>query len=493
MDFVAIDFETANSSRSSACSVGIVEVSHGSIISERSWLIDPREHFDNMNIRIHGIRPEMVKGQPTFSELWPTLQPYLNSRVIVAHNASFDMSVLRYCLDKDSIAYPTFEYYCTYLLSKRLLPDMPSYKLNVIADHYGIKLNHHDALDDARAAATLLVKLMEQEKHINLLQMSSELGCKIGKMYTSGYTPFSAPAGKVHRLSNSIIVESDSKHLIEREIINHQGLKLVSGQKTDLSKNLDSTKFLIEVDWDLINPDIEIDTSAFLLYDNGKCQRDEDCIFYGNPDTRNGSVSYSKINSNKSHFKITYDKLPVQIQKIAFTLTIYEGEELEHYFNQVAEITIRIVDPLTGQELMRFNFGEELTKETAIVIAEIYLYKGEWKFNPIGKGFYGGLRALCGDFGIEVNDETNEAATSSESIPPKPVYDYDEAYYIGNNVERLRRGMGYTQKQLASLIGYKSTTLISKLERGEIERFTHDQLTNFAEALKVSIRQLLTK
>jgi DNA polymerase III epsilon subunit-like protein/DNA-binding XRE family transcriptional regulator len=493
MDFVAIDFETANSSRTSACSVGIVEVSNGSILSEQSWLIDPREHFDSMNIHIHGIRPEMVKGHPTFQELWPTLQPYLNSRNIVAHNASFDMSVLRYCLDKCDLPYPTFDYFCTYLLSKRLLPDMPSYKLNVIAGHYGIKFNHHDALDDARAAASLLVKLMEQERHINLLQLSTDLGCKIGKMYKSGYSPFSAPSGKVHRLPNPIILETESNYLPKHDIIQHKGITLVHGQKTDLSKNLDSTKFLIEVDWDLINPDIEIDASAFLLYDNGKCQRDEDCIFYGNPDTRNGSISYSKIDSNKSHFKITYDKLPTQIQKIAFTLTIYEGEELEHYFNQVAEITIRVVDPLAGRELMRFNFGEHLTKETAIVIAEMYLYKGEWKFNPIGKGYYGGLRALCGDFGIEVKDETSEAAASNESILPKAVYDYDEAYYIGNNVEKLRRGLGYTQQTLAGLIGYKSTNLISKLERGEIERLTHDQLTSLAEALKVNIRQLLTK
>lgn len=196
MDFVTVDFETANSSRSSACSIGIVEVSQGQIVFEQEWLINPNQHFDPMNISIHKITPTMVKGQPTFQELWPTLLPFFENKSIVAHNASFDMSVLRYCLDHALLDYPTFEYYCTYLFSKKILAHMPSHKLNVISNHYGITFNHHDALEDARATAKVLLKLLEQEEHISPAELAKAHGYQIGQMYAGGYTSFSASAGK---------------------------------------------------------------------------------------------------------------------------------------------------------------------------------------------------------------------------------------------------------------------------------------------------------
>ncbi|AOZ91826.1 3'-5' exonuclease [Paenibacillus crassostreae] len=196
MDFVAIDFETANANRSSACSLGLVEVQDGIITSEQVWLIDPEQDFDYRNIQIHGITANMVQGMPTFHELWPTIEPLLQGKQVVAHNASFDMSVLRYCLDQTGVDYPTFQYYCTYLLSKKMLQDMSSYKLNVIAAYYGIALNHHEALDDARACAKILLKLLEQEQHSDPYQLAKAYGCKIGTMLAGGYTPFSAPTQK---------------------------------------------------------------------------------------------------------------------------------------------------------------------------------------------------------------------------------------------------------------------------------------------------------
>lgn len=196
MDFVAIDFETANSNRDSACALGLVEVKSGQITSEQVWLIDPQQRFDSMNISIHGITPAMVSGQPTFYELWPTLQPLLQGKWVVAHNASFDMSVLRYCLDQSSLTYPTFQYFCTYLLGKRILQDLPSHKLNVIADYFGIGLNHHDALDDARASAAILLKLLELEQQPNPLSLARSHGYKTGTLFAGGYTPFSASTKK---------------------------------------------------------------------------------------------------------------------------------------------------------------------------------------------------------------------------------------------------------------------------------------------------------
>lgn len=204
MDFVAIDFETANANRSSACSLGLVEVQGGVITSEQVWLIDPQQPFDYRNTQIHGITPAMINGMPTFYELWPTIEPLLQGKQVIAHNASFDMSVLRYCLDQSGIDYPTFQYYCTYLLSKKMLQDISSYKLNVIAAYYDITLNHHEALDDARACAKILLKLLERENHADPLQLSKDHRCKIGTMFVGGYTPFSAPAKKRPKTSSSI-------------------------------------------------------------------------------------------------------------------------------------------------------------------------------------------------------------------------------------------------------------------------------------------------
>ncbi|CQR53954.1 3'-5' exonuclease [Paenibacillus riograndensis] len=196
MNFTAIDFETANSSRSSACALGLVQVREGVVSAEHVWLIDPQQRFDGMNIAIHGITPSMVEGKPTFDELWPTLEPLLQGEVVIAHNAAFDMSVLRYCLDRTAYSYPEFQYMCTYLLGKKMLQELPSHKLNVVSQHFGISLKHHDALDDARAAAAILLKLMEREQHTDPLLLAGSQGYKAGTMYAGGYTPFKSPPKK---------------------------------------------------------------------------------------------------------------------------------------------------------------------------------------------------------------------------------------------------------------------------------------------------------
>ncbi|ASA19705.1 3'-5' exonuclease [Paenibacillus donghaensis] len=192
MDFTAIDFETANSSRSSACALGITQVTGGSITAEYAYLIDPQSRFDGINISIHGITPSMVAGKPTFRELWPVIEPLLEGRIVVAHNAAFDMSVLRYCLDEAGLPYPNFQYLCTYLLGKKMLNQLPSHKLNIVSGHYGIALNHHDALEDARACASILLKLMEQELHHDPLLLAQAQGYRPGTLYSGGYKPFTA-------------------------------------------------------------------------------------------------------------------------------------------------------------------------------------------------------------------------------------------------------------------------------------------------------------
>lgn len=100
--------------------------------------------------------------------------------------------------------------------------------------------------------------------------------------------------------------------------------------------------------------------------------------------------------------KIDLSKIPENIARVAFTVTIYDAENRRQNFGQVSNAYIRIVDTVTNQEIIRYDLGEDFSIETAVVVGEIYRINGEWKFNAIGSGFQGGLAALCGHYGIEV-------------------------------------------------------------------------------------------
>ena len=94
--------------------------------------------------------------------------------------------------------------------------------------------------------------------------------------------------------------------------------------------------------------------------------------------------------------------IPSNIDKIAFTVTIYDAEVRRQNFGQVSNAYIRLVNVDTNEEIIRYDLGEDFSIETAVVVGEIYRHNGEWKFNAIGSGFQGGLAALCGHYGIEV-------------------------------------------------------------------------------------------
>lgn len=198
MDFVAIDFETANEKRNSACSLGITVVENNKIIEEKYWLIKPYEmRFEPMNIWIHGIKPEDVENEKTFLELWSEIKPYLEGKLVVAHNASFDMSVLRKTLDSYNINYPTLNYFCTMVMSRNFHSYLENSKLNTINDHLGYKFNHHNASADASACANVVVKALEELEIDNIKELSKLTCFKIGKIYDNDYTS----AGKAQGVS----------------------------------------------------------------------------------------------------------------------------------------------------------------------------------------------------------------------------------------------------------------------------------------------------
>ncbi|MGJ9459245.1 3'-5' exonuclease [Oceanobacillus sp. CF4.6] len=189
MNFVSIDFETANEKRHSPCAVGLVVANEHEIIDEYYSLINPMTDFRPFNTYIHGITEEDVADAPTFAELWPTLHAYLMNNLVVAHNASFDMSVIRNTLDYFKLPYPFMDYLCTVKISQRMWPELYNHKLNTLASHHGISFEHHHALEDARVAAKVFMKAMEEYPTSSMDIFLDECNLTKGKIYERGYMP----------------------------------------------------------------------------------------------------------------------------------------------------------------------------------------------------------------------------------------------------------------------------------------------------------------
>ena len=190
-------------------------------------------------------------------------------------------------------------------------------------------------------------------------------------------------------------------------------INLTKGQKVDLTKGNPGLKsIMVGLGWDVnqfdSGADFDLDAAAFMLGQNGKCPTEKEFIFYGNLEHSSGAVKHMGDNltgegeGDDEQIQIDLTMVPPNVEKIAFTVTIYDSDVRRQNFGQVSNSFIRIVDDSNGQELIRYDLGEDFSIETAAVFGELYRHNGEWKFNAIGSGFQGGLAALCGHYGIEV-------------------------------------------------------------------------------------------
>ncbi len=190
-------------------------------------------------------------------------------------------------------------------------------------------------------------------------------------------------------------------------------INLKKGQKVSLTKdNPGLSKVVVGLGWDVNQFDtggsFDLDAVAFLLTDSGKVSRQEDFIFFGNLSHPSEAVVHQGDNltgigeNDDEQIRISLAQVPDNITRIAFAVTIYEAEERRQNFGQVNNAFIRIYDELTGQELIRYDLGEDFSIETAAIFGELYKHGGEWKFNAIGSGYQGGLAAICTSYGIEV-------------------------------------------------------------------------------------------
>lgn len=288
MDFVAIDFETANSLRTSACSVGIVVVRNGEIIEEVQTLINPLSEFNYYNTKIHGITDYMVQDAPTFQEYWPQLKQYIDGQTIIAHNASFDIGVLKESVKRCYEEQPHFDYACSYRIAKKVWPNLYNHKLSTVANYLSIQFKHHDALEDARAAALITIEAMKKTRTSSVKEMSLLHKFKVNSSLDTKAPP------KVKKSKEDIVLPFVTPNNIEKNPRHpFYGANIVFTGKMDSMTRSNAAKYAADRGA-ICKGAVDIDTNFLVVGDqalmkyvegvkSSKMQKAEDLIQKGVP------------------------------------------------------------------------------------------------------------------------------------------------------------------------------------------------------------------
>jgi DNA polymerase-3 subunit epsilon len=188
---IALDFETASASPGAVCSVGLAWIGGGRITHTAHRLVRPRDmRFHPMNIAIHGIQPHDVEHEPEFPGLWDELLPHLEQTpLLLAHNAPFDIGVLRDVLDAYGLPWPTLRFLCTVKVARAQWPDLPDHKLPTVAGHLGLELQHHAADSDAAACAGIALGALAASAAADLDALLSRLGLEAGRLEPGYHQP----------------------------------------------------------------------------------------------------------------------------------------------------------------------------------------------------------------------------------------------------------------------------------------------------------------
>jgi tellurium resistance protein TerD len=187
-------------------------------------------------------------------------------------------------------------------------------------------------------------------------------------------------------------------------------LSLQKGGNLSLSKEAPGlTKIVVGLGWDPRSTDgtqFDLDASAFLLNASGKVRSDADFIFYNQLKSLDGSVEHTGDNrdgagdGDDEAIKVDLSRVPADVDKIAFTVTIHDAESRRQNFGQVSNSFIRIINEANSSEIVRYDLAEDASTETAMIFAELYRHSNEWKFRAVGQGYAGGLRALANSYGM---------------------------------------------------------------------------------------------
>lgn len=185
LDFTAIDFETANSSNASACAVGLVRVRDGRVVETAGWLIRPpagHDVFFELNVRIHGIRPEDVAGAATWTEQLSRLASFAGDDVLVAHNAGFDMAVLKRACDATGDDCPPYRYACSLQVARKVYR-LESYRLPFVAAEAGFAdFPHHNATADALACAHVMIDAARRVGAADIDGLAGSVGVRVSQI-----------------------------------------------------------------------------------------------------------------------------------------------------------------------------------------------------------------------------------------------------------------------------------------------------------------------
>lgn len=159
LNFIALDFETANHYRKSVCSIGMVKVENGKIVDEFYSLVKPTPfNFEPLFTRIHGLNEVDCFNAPEFNRIWSSIYSWFNNQIILGHNVSFEKSVLKHLSLEYQIDFNVLEFMCSLNISRKLLPGLENHKLPKVYNYlFNKKMKHHNALDDARAAAEIMI------------------------------------------------------------------------------------------------------------------------------------------------------------------------------------------------------------------------------------------------------------------------------------------------------------------------------------------------
>lgn len=186
-------------------------------------------------------------------------------------------------------------------------------------------------------------------------------------------------------------------------------VNIKKGHKVALTaKKNPPAKIVVEMGWnkDAQHKNFDIDAAIFLLDDNGKLSQDGNFVFYSNPEHASGAVEYvGKFlidDTEVEKIRVDLEKIPDAVSKIAFTCTINDADKRGQNFAQVKGLLMRIIDESNSTALIQYDQDRDFSIETALVMGELYRYKGAWKFNAILAGFKGGLPALCKNFGVKI-------------------------------------------------------------------------------------------
>lgn len=179
MEFVSIDFETANQKWDSVCAVGMIMVKNEEIVDEYYSLVNPEDYFNSINVNIHGITAKDVANMPNFHTISRQMWPWLSGNLVIAHNAAFDINVLKKVAQKYKLIVPEFSYACTCQIARLAWRSLENYRLSTVARHLSLELQHHNALSDARACARIMVQVMKESGCEDMTGLNRKTGYRV--------------------------------------------------------------------------------------------------------------------------------------------------------------------------------------------------------------------------------------------------------------------------------------------------------------------------